>query len=62
MVIHDNQKMILAGCFLDENNNIAWVIQPDVSTVPQPEPIFHSNAEEADIRIWKHVTTACSCF
>ena len=54
--------MILAGCFLDENNNIAWVIQPDVSTVPQPEPIFHSNAEEADIRIWKHVTTACSCF
>jgi hypothetical protein len=46
--------MVIAGCFLGENDNIAWVIQPGDSSVPQPEPMYYSNAEEADIRIWKH--------
>jgi hypothetical protein len=59
--------MVIAGCFLGENDNIAWVIQPGDSSVPQPEPMYYSNAEEADIRkpaisihILNHTCMACN--
>ena len=51
--LHDEQKMVLAGCFSGTSENTAWIIQAN-SIVPQPCPHFTSMADEADLRIWRH--------
>lgn len=48
-------KLILSGCFGSScTPDSAWVIQKN-SLVPQPEPMYTSNANGADSRIWRHV-------
>jgi hypothetical protein len=44
----------LSGCFSGNSDNIAWIIESGQLTIPQPEPQYYSNAEEADQRIWRH--------
>lgn len=50
--LHDGQKLVLAGCFNNEEaRDSAWVLSSD-NLVAQPEPIFSTSAAEADCRIW----------
>ncbi len=56
--LHQNQTLILAGCFSGEGENDAWIIHPsDVSTIAEPLTAYQSNAVKADARIWRHATT-----
>ena len=48
-----NQKLIIGGCFKGEITNTAWLISGN--GLPQPDPVYYSNAEETDSRIWLHV-------
>ena len=53
--INGSQKFILSGCFSGQEDDVAWIISSsDVGTIPQPEPLFHTNSEEADHRVWMH--------
>lgn len=53
-------KLVLAGCFGGEATNTAWLVQN--STIPQPLPEYSTNAEETDLRIWRHVfKTSATC-
>ena len=46
-------KVVLAGCFGGEASNTAWLVQNNA--IPQPLPEYSTNAEETDLRIWRHV-------
>ncbi len=50
------QKLILGGCSGSDGPapDSAWEISTE-SLVPQPQPVYSSNADEADSRIWRHV-------
>ena len=45
------QKVYVAGA---RDDTTAWFIEGEAS--PEPEPLFASNAEETDSRIWLHVS------
>lgn len=45
------QTFVLGGCF--QQSSLAFVISADKLS-PQPEPDFASNAQEADMRVWRH--------
>ena len=47
------QKLALAGCFSGSGDNNAWLLCVDEVSAEQPKQ-YHSTAEEADIRIWRH--------
>jgi len=49
------QSLFIAGCLSGEGENYAWVIRSG-EAIAEPVPEYHSNAEEADNRIWRHVT------
>ena len=51
-----NQLIILSGCFSGDEDNLAWIITSHNIGLPQPEPNYHTDSEEADLRIWRHVT------
>lgn len=53
-LVKEGQTLIIPGCF---DNGIAWKVKHGTITVPQPEPLYYSNAIEADQRIWRHVTS-----
>lgn len=54
-IVKDTNKLILSGCFGSGSApDSAWVVSTE-SLVPQPEPMYTSNASEADGRIWRHV-------
>lgn len=52
----DNQLIILSGCFSGDEDNLAWIITSHNIGLPQPEPNYHTDSEEADLRIWRHAT------
>lgn len=52
------QQLIVAGCFSDRG--MPWVISGD-GNLPEPEQLYHTNAEEADMRIWRHVKQTSAC-
>ena len=52
--LETGQTLYVAGCFEGETVNTAWFVHEDKR--PQPHPAFTCNAEEADTRIWLHVT------
>lgn len=54
--LNDTQVIVISGCFNSDDDNLAWIIKPN--DLPQPEPLYYTNAEEADLRVWKH---AYSC-
>ena len=43
---------MLSGCFSGDAEDTAWVIVK--GSLPQPEPIYSSSAQEADMRVWRH--------
>ena len=49
-----SQRIILSGCFSGEQDNVAWIIYSNDMGLPQPEPLYYTNAEEADLRVWRH--------
>ena len=51
--VGQGHKLVLAGCFGGEATNTAWLVQNN--TIPQPLPEYSTNAEETDLRIWRHV-------
>ena len=53
-LLTEGQSLVIAGCFED---GIAWKVT--CGSIPQPEPLYLSNAKEANQRIWQHVTN-CS--
>ena len=48
-----NQIFYTAGGFDGDLANTAWYVTG--KDRPQPNPLFTSNAEEADIRVWVHI-------
>ena len=48
------QRLIIAGCFSGSSASCAWLIRPD--ELPEKLPLYNSNAQEADNRIWCHTT------
>jgi hypothetical protein len=51
---HD-QTMVLAGCFSGENQDNAWKVVGG-QDLPECTTTYTSNAQEADMRIWRHVS------
>lgn len=52
--LRGNQVLVLAGCFTGETQDDAWIITED--TLPHSSTRFRSNAQEADMRVWRHAT------
>ena len=50
-----NQVLVLGGCFSGTAQDQGWIIRGDES-LPEPTPQYTSNAQEADMRIWRHAT------
>ena len=50
--IQPGKAIIIAGCYEGDIEDTAWVIVRD--STPQPIPIYRSNAEETDTRLWVH--------
>ena len=53
--LRQNQVLVLAGCFSGTTQDDAWLIT-DGEALPQSTSIFRSNAQEADMRVWRHAT------
>lgn len=54
------QSFILAGCFSGEQQDMAWEIEN--GRIPKPITSFQSNAQEADMRVWRHaLQTPSTC-
>ena len=52
-IFRGDQKVVLAGCFTSDARDQAWELS---ATNAQPNPLLNCSAEEADTRIWLHVT------
>lgn len=50
--LKEGQSLILAGCFGGNSQDDAWIITS--SSLPESTQEFKSNAQEADMRIWRH--------
>lgn len=50
-----DQRLIISGCYTGDNGNDAWIIRSNTLT-PELATEYHTNAEEADCRIWRHAT------
>ncbi|SMN12414.1 hypothetical protein SPBRAN_864 [uncultured Candidatus Thioglobus sp.] len=53
--LQGNQTLVLAGCFSGATQDDAWIITGG-GTLPQSTERFRSNAQEADMRVWRHAT------
>ena len=42
-----SQRITLSGCFSGEQDNVAWIICSNDMGLPQPEPLYYTNAEES---------------
>ena len=51
--LYPGKKLVLSGCFSGNAENTAWVIAE--GSLPQPEPMYSSSAQEADMNMWRHV-------
>lgn len=51
--LKDGQTLILAGCFTGEQQDYVWEITGSQS-VPKLTDTFQSNAQEADMCVWRH--------
>ena len=49
--LRSDQTLYVAGCF---DRGTAWYTYISCLENAQPEPLYHSNAEETDTRIWLH--------
>ena len=54
--LKEGQVFILAGCFSDDTQDDAWRITGDTMTPPHTTNLYSSNAQEADMRMWRHAT------
>lgn len=47
--------------FSGDGENSAWIVYPhSIRPIPDVEPLYNSNAEEADIRVWRHAVQSYS--
>ena len=53
--LRDGQTLVLAGCFAGETQDDLWVITGGC-IMPQSTQIYQSNAQEADMLVWRHAT------
>ncbi len=53
--LRQDQRLILSGCIPESRGDVPWVISGG-SNLPVPDLKYLSNAEEADMRIWRHAT------
>ncbi len=53
--LQGNQTLVLAGCFSGATQDDAWIITGG-GTLPHSTERFRSNAQEADMRVWRHAT------
>ena len=51
--LRGGQVFVIAGCFSGDSQDDAWIITGD-ETLPQSTSRYRSNAQEADMRIWRH--------
>ena len=51
--LYPGKKLVLSGCFSGNAENTAWVIAE--GSLPQPEPMYSSSAQEADMNMWRYV-------
>lgn len=51
-LLGDNQVFIVAGCFSGESQDDAWLFRKD--SIPLRISTYRSNAQEADMRMWRH--------
>ena len=58
--LSENQRFYIGGCFPEPQSDTTWFVEGE--TLPaQPDPLFASNAEETDTRVWLHARkTACT--
>ena len=47
------QRLVISGCLSEENENYAWILSSN-ELLPEQTAVYHTNAEEADNRIWRH--------
>ena len=52
--ISSHQKLYVAGGFSGNLATTSWFVEGNSN--PQPDPVYSSNAEEADTMIWLHAT------
>ena len=55
LLLHEHQRLVISGCFSGENDNYAWILSSN-ELLPEQMAAYHTSAEEADNRIWRHAT------
>ena len=53
--LENNQTLVVAGCFSGSGEDTGWIISGG-DDLPYPDPKFKTDAEEADMQIWRHAT------
>lgn len=53
--LQEGNVLILAGCFSGDGQDNAWKITGGLA-IPDCTEIYKSNAQEADMRVWRHAT------
>ena len=48
------QVLVLAGCFSGGSQDNAWVVTADGTNPTQISHNYTSNAQEADMHVWRH--------
>ena len=56
LLLINDQRLVVAGCFTGDSKNCAWVISPSEITPDSAAPQYNCNATEADNRIWCHAS------
>lgn len=51
--LRSGQILVLAGCFSGDQQDVAWEISGS-NMVPTPIEMLQSDAQEADMRVWRH--------
>ena len=55
LLLREHQRLVISGCLSGENENYAWILSSN-ELVPEQTAVYHTNAEEADNRIWRHAS------
>ena len=53
--LQQHQYFILSGCMSENTDDVSWVVSGG-NSLPVTDLKYSSNAEEADMRIWRHAT------
>ena len=59
LLLREHQRLVISGCLSGENDNYAWILSSN-ELLPEQMAVYHTSAEEADNRIWRHATQSCA--